>query len=123
VGCAILALCHGRQEGRISCPQDRQDLRGATLGVALGGYDVAGVVVGEFVARPGIGVGVTECDSSVNDVEGSDTSKRADSGCSTAAGGRGEAGHPAQNPRCALRDHLHGVVRAAHRAPTARRRH
>ena len=42
----------------------------------------------------------SECDSPVNDVEDSDTSDRADSGCSAAAGGRGEAGHPAQNPRC-----------------------
>ena len=37
----------------------------------------------------------SECDSPVNNVEDSDTSKRADSGCSSTAGGRGEAGHPA----------------------------
>jgi serine/threonine protein kinase len=28
--------------------------------------------------------------------------------------------HPAQNPRCAPRDRLHGPVRPAHRGPTAR---
>jgi len=27
-----------------------------------------------------------------------------------ADGGRGEAGHPAQDPRCAPRHHLHGAV-------------
>ena len=37
----------------------------------------------------------SECDSHVSNVEDSDTSKRADSGCSSTAGGRGEAGHPA----------------------------
>ena len=51
------------------------------------------------------------------DVEDSDTSNRADSGCSAAAGGRGEAGHPAENPRCAPPDRLHGAVRAAHHGP------
>ena len=60
---------------------------------------------------------VSECDSPVNDVEDSDTSKRADSGCSAATGGRGEAGHPAQDPRCAPGHHLHGAVRAAHHGP------
>jgi hypothetical protein len=53
---------------------------------------------------------VSECDSPVNDVEDSDTSKRADSGCSAAAGGRGEVGNPAENPWCAPPDHLHGAV-------------
>ena len=42
------------------------------------------------------------CDSPVNDVEDSDTSNRADSGCSAAAGGRGEVCHPAQDPRVRL---------------------
>ena len=65
----------------------------------------------------------SECDSPVNDVEDSDTSNRADSGCSAAAGGRGEAGHPAENPRCAPPDHLHGAVGATHRGPTARSGH
>jgi hypothetical protein len=58
---------------------------------------------------------VSECDSPVNDVEDSDTSNRADSGCSAAAGGRGEAGHPAQDPRCPPGHRGHGAVRAAHR--------
>ena len=57
----------------------------------------------------------SECDSPVNDVEDSDTSNRADSGCSAAAGGRGEAGHPAQDPRCPPGHRGHGAVRAAHR--------
>ena len=48
------------------------------------------------------------------------TSERADSGsCSAATGGRGEAGHPAQDPRCPPGHHLHGAVRAAHRGPRA----
>src|SRR5262249_55063191 len=34
-----------------------------------------------------------------------------------------EAGHPADNPRCAPGDRLHGAVRTAHRGPTAGRRH
>ena len=47
-------------------------------------------------------------------------SERADSGsCSAATGGRGEAGHPAQDPRCPPGHHLHGAVRAAHRGPRA----
>jgi hypothetical protein len=66
---------------------------------------------------------VSECDSPVNDVEDSDTSKCADSGCSAAAGGRGEVGHPAHDPRCPPGDRLHGAVRAAHRGPTARSGH
>jgi hypothetical protein len=58
------------------------------------------------------------CDSPVNDVEDSDTSKRADSGCSAAAGGRGEAGHPVHDPRCHRDpDRLDvGLVQAACRA-------
>ena len=52
------------------------------------------------------------------------TSKRADSGsCSAANGGRGEAGHPAHDPRCPPGDHLDGAVRAAHRGPTVGGRH
>ena len=66
---------------------------------------------------------VSECDSPVNDVEDSDTSNRADSSCSTATGGRGEAGHPAKDPRCPPGDHLHGAIRAAHRGPTVGGRH
>ena len=58
-------------------------------------------------------------DSPGNDVEDSDTSNRADSGCSAAVGGRGEAGHPAQDPRCAPGHRGHGAVRAAHRRPRA----
>ena len=40
------------------------------------------------------------------------TSERADSGrCSAAtSGGRGEAGHPAEDPRCPLGHHCHGAV-------------
>jgi hypothetical protein len=57
------------------------------------------------------------------DSEDSDTSNPADSGCSSATGGRGEAGHPAQNPWCAPGHYLHGAVRAAHRGPTARGGH
>jgi hypothetical protein len=81
-----------------------------------------------FAACPRRGSSVTasvvsEYDSPANDVEDSDTSNRADSGCSAAAVGRGEAGHPAQNPRCAPPDHLYGAVRAAHRGPTARSGH
>jgi hypothetical protein len=34
-----------------------------------------------------------------------------------ATGGRGEAGHPAQDPRRSPRHHLHGAVPAAHRGP------
>jgi hypothetical protein len=41
-------------------------------------------------------------------------------GCSEAMGGRGEAGHPAQDPRCAPRHHLHGAVGATHRRPRSR---
>jgi hypothetical protein len=51
----------------------------------------------------------------VNDVEDLDTSNRADSGCSAAAGGRGEAGHPAHDPRCAPDHHLYGADHAANR--------
>jgi hypothetical protein len=63
------------------------------------------------------------CDSPVNDVEDSDTSKRADSGCSSAAGGRGEAGHPAHDPWCPPGDRLYGAIGAAHRGPTVGGRH
>ena len=38
--------------------------------------------------------------------------------CSAATSGRGEAGHPAHDPRCPPDHHLHGPVRAAHRGPT-----
>ncbi len=65
----------------------------------------------------------SECDSPVNDLVDLDTSKRADSGCSAATGGRGEAGHPAEDPRCPPGHHLHGAIGAAHRGPTAGGRH
>lgn len=57
---------------------------------------------------------LSACDSPVSDVEDSDTFERADSGCSSATGGRGEAGHPAQDPRRAPSHHCHGAVRPAH---------
>jgi hypothetical protein len=48
------------------------------------------------------------------------TSERADSGsCSAAVGGRGQAGHPAQDPRCPPGHHRHGAIRAAHRGARA----
>ena len=65
--------------------------------------------VGSFASTDASASVASECDSPVNDVEDSDTSKRADSGCSAAAGGRGEAAHPAQDPRCAPGDHRHGA--------------
>jgi hypothetical protein len=68
------------------------------------------VNVGSFASPDASASVVSECDSPVNDVEDSDTSNRADSGCSAAAGGRGEVGNPAENPRCAPPDRLHGAV-------------
>jgi hypothetical protein len=45
--------------------------------------------------------------------------ERDDSGCCSAANCRGEAGHPAEDPRCPPGHHLHGAVRPAHRGPSA----
>ena len=81
------------------------------------------VNVGSFASPDASPPVVFECDSPVNDVEDSDTSKRANSGSCSAPNRRGEAGHPAQNPRCAPPDHLHGAVGATHRGPTARSGH
>jgi hypothetical protein len=89
----------------------------AAMGVSLYGLTRQLVNVGSSThASASV---VSECDSPVHDVEDSDTSNRADSGCSSAIGGRGEAGHPVEDPRCAPRDRLYGAVRAAHRGPTA----
>src|SRR6185295_901880 len=38
-----------------------------------------------------------------------------------ATGGRGETGHPAQDPRCSPGHHRHGAVRPAHRGPRGHR--
>ena len=75
------------------------------------------VKAGSFVSTDASASVASERDAPVNDVEDSDTSKRADFGCSSATGGRGEVGHPAENPRCAPGDHFHGAIRAAHRGP------
>ena len=61
--------------------------------------------------------------ASATSIDGSGPARSCDSGCSVASGGRGEAGHPAENPRCAPPDRLHGAVRAAHRGPTTRSGH
>jgi hypothetical protein len=45
--------------------------------------------------------------------------ERDDSGSCSAANCRGEAGHPAEDPRCPPGHHLHGAVRPAHRGPSA----
>jgi hypothetical protein len=38
---------------------------------------------------------------------------------SAAAGGRGEAGHPAHDPGCPPRHHFHGAIRPAHHGSRA----
>jgi hypothetical protein len=64
-----------------------------------------GLLVIEFITA-GLTVGI-----------GQSTSNRADSGSCSAPNRRGEAGHPAQDPRCAPGHYRYGAVRAAHRGP------
>jgi hypothetical protein len=68
------------------------------------------VKVGSFASTDASASVASERDSPVNDVVDSDTSKRADPSCSSAAGGRGEAAHPAQDPRCAPGHYRCGAV-------------
>jgi hypothetical protein len=79
--------------------------------------DGAARVCGDFASTDASASVASLSDSPVNDVEDSDTLKCADPGCSAATGGRGEAGHSAQNPRCPPGHYRYGAVRAVHHAP------
>ena len=76
--------------------------------------------VGSFASTYASESVASECDSPINDVEDSETTKRADSSCCAVTGGRDEASNPAHDPWCSPGDRLDGAGGAAHRRPTTR---